>query len=406
MSESKLMSLATGRTHNLFEQDLRAHREGLLSQIEGRRLLVIGGAGSIGSATVRELIPYKPGTLHVIDQNENQLAELVRDIRSQDYDFRVEDFLALAIDFGSPIMHRLIRERPPYDLIMNFAAIKHVRSEKNVLSILQMFDTNILKPARFLSWIAEKGEICRIFFVSTDKAADPANLMGASKRMMEHVLFSSRAANEMNGILTSARFANVAFSDGSLLSSWHYRLEKKQPIPVPRNTKRYFISAAESATLCLLASTCLPNRHILMPLLDPQKDLRDLSEIAMAFIKHSGYEPCLFDSEEEAKRSAAALISQRRYPVLLTPLDTNGEKDYEIFLGENEKMLDLGFSALRAIPYVPLSSGNVEEVIHFLGDIYDRIDRHVSKEEIIASLSKILPEFRHLERGKNLDDRL
>jgi len=185
MLESELMSLATGRTDNLFEQDLRVHREVLLSQIKGKRLLVIGGAGSIGSATVRELIRYEPKTLHVIDQNENQLAELVRDLRSQGHDFRVEDFLALPIDFGSPIMHRLIQERPPYDLIMNFAAIKHVRSEKNVLSILHMLKTNILKPARFLSWIIEKGENCRIFFVSIDKAADPANLMGASKRMKD-----------------------------------------------------------------------------------------------------------------------------------------------------------------------------------------------------------------------------
>jgi FlaA1/EpsC-like NDP-sugar epimerase len=399
------MSFATGRTYNRFKQDLENHQELVESHIKGKRVLVIGGAGSIGSATVRELIRNKPKALHVIDHNENQLVELVRDLRSEEEDFTICDFLALAIDFGSPIMSRLIREQPPYDLVMNFAAVKHVRSEKNVLSILQMFETNVLKPAQLLSWMAEKRNSCRIFFVSTDKAANPVNLMGASKRLMEHVLLSRNRAEGFDNILTSARFANVAYSEGSLLKSWIFRLEKKQPIAVPKNTKRYFISLAESGTLCLLACTCLPDRHILYPILDPENDSRNLLDIAIAFIRHFGFEPILYDSEEEAKRSTKS-IAEGKYPVLLTDLNTSGEKDQEIFYNENEETRDIGFSSLRAIHYVSIPPKKVEEAIRFFDDIKKNIDRKISKKEIIVFLSDILPEFRHLETGRNLDDRL
>jgi FlaA1/EpsC-like NDP-sugar epimerase len=233
-----LARLATGREKELFTEDIDRFRTELTQRIGGSRILVIGGAGSIGAATVRSLVPFGARSLHVVDQNENTLVELVRDLRSRFDASKLPDFRTLPLNFGSPIMERFLMEEEPYDFVLNFAALKHVRSEKDCCSILQMLDTNVVKPAYLLKWLVNRGGLRGYFCVSTDKAANPVNLMGASKRLMEHVIFSGEVAECRDVKITSARFANVAFSDGSLLQGWLMRLSQGQPLAVPRDTRR------------------------------------------------------------------------------------------------------------------------------------------------------------------------
>ena len=301
MDVASLSSLATGRSESLFAADVESRREELLPRLGGRRILVVGGSGSIGTATVAAIAAYRPQSLHVVDQNENTLAELVRTLRSDPAGLAVPDFRCLPIDFGSTIMQRMLRESPAYDYVLNFAALKHVRSEKDVCSLLQMLDTNLLKQTRLLRWLAEKGGLNRYFCVSTDKAANPVNLIGHSKRAMEHVVFSGEIAPALIAETVSARFANVAFSDGSLLDGFLKRLQKRQPLAVPRQTRRYFISLVEAGQICLLAAFSAPHRHTLVPRLDPAADLHDLQDVAEAVLRCAGFEPALYHDEAEAR---------------------------------------------------------------------------------------------------------
>ncbi len=351
MDTQTLAEIGTGRYTSLFEEDVDRSREMIASRLDGRRVLVIGGAGSIGAATVHELTRFRLGSLHVVDQNENGLAELVRDLRSRPEGLEISDFQTWPVDFGSPIMHQLIRDQPAYDAVLNFAAIKHVRSEKDTCSLLQMLDTNVVKPARLLRWLESKGHNLRYFCVSTDKAANPVNLMGASKRAMEHIIFSGEVASDFRGDITSARFANVAFSDGSLLFSWLRRMEKRQPLAVPRDTRRFFVSLRESGQLCLLAAICAPDRHLLIPRLDAQHDLRSLEDVVISLLHRRGYEPHFYDTEAEAKARFEGDAAQGRYPVLRTALDTSGEKPYEEFIGNGESSAEIGMANLLAVNY-------------------------------------------------------
>ena len=282
-----LETAVTRRTRSLFADDVAERRGGLIEAIAGRRILVVGGGGSIGAVTVRLAADLRPAALHVVDQNENYLAELVRDLRGspQGIDPRVE-FRMLPVDYGSPIMRRFLSDAPPYDAVLNFAAMKHVRSEKDVYSTLQMFDTNIIKHVRFKTWLAEHGHGARYFAVSTDKAANPSSLMGASKRLMEDVAFG--VPTPPVGIATSARFANVAFSNGSLLQGFRHRLARGQPLAAPRDTRRYFVSHAEAGELCLLAAFAAPTGHIVFPRMDPETELQPLDEIARRFLAAHG----------------------------------------------------------------------------------------------------------------------
>jgi FlaA1/EpsC-like NDP-sugar epimerase len=406
MDVLSLSHLATGRTESLFADDVESRREELSSRIRGSRVLIVGGAGSIGAATVAAVAAYRPRSLHVIDHNENTLVELVRTLRSDPAGLSVPDFRCLPIDFGSTIMQRMLREEAAYDYVLNFAALKHVRSEKDVCSLLQMLTTNLIKQTWLLRWLAEKKGLKRYFCVSTDKAANPVNLMGASKRAMEHVVFSGETSPSLTAETVSARFANVAFSDGSLLDGFLRRLQKGQPLAVPRETRRYFISLVEAGQICLLAAFCAPHRHTVVPRLDPASDLHDLQSVAEAVLRRAGFQPAIYGDESEARTRVPADLEAGRYPLLLAPLDTSGEKPYEEFLGENETAVEIGMRQLLAIHYLPAPRGTVATLIAELERYVANADVPVDKATIVARLAAAVPQFHHVETGKTLDHRM
>lgn len=394
--------LATGRQKPLFAADVELREREIRNALNGARVLVVGGAGSIGSATVRQLVRYSPAAIHVVDTSENNLVELVRDLRGSPDPLRVGDFRSLPIDYGSAVCERLLRSEGPYDLVLNFAALKHVRSEKDVFSLLQMIDTNIVKQARFLGWAARRGSGRRCFSVSTDKAANPVNLMGATKRLMEHVLFSTEGI----GCATSARFANVAYSDGSLPFGWIQRIAKRQPIPVPRDTRRFFISMEEAGQICLIGSVCAQGGQIVVPSFDPEADLVEMAPVARRFVEAHGLKPVDYEDEGQAKASVLEELARGRYPVLLTPLDTSGEKPYEEFVGRGESAADLGLPNLEAVGHVAPPAGSLERFLDEAGEWIADADRELTKEQVVEAVRQVVPEFAHVETHKTLDQRL
>ncbi|MGE5361136.1 MAG: polysaccharide biosynthesis protein [Bacteroidales bacterium] len=403
MTTDELAWIATGRHESLFAADV-ARREGeLRSALGGARVLVIGGAGSIGSATVREIVRYQPRVLHVIDTSENNLVELVRDLRGARLAAGVE-LLTLPLDYGSPVMHRFLLAQPPYEYVFNFAAIKHVRSERDVCSLLQMIDTNILKQATFLDWLRAARTPVRYFSVSTDKAANPVNVMGASKRFAEHVTFAGPGDGPLTA--TSARFANVAFSDGSLLHGWGQRLAKRQPIAVPRDTRRYFISAQEAGQICLLAGVVGRPRQLLIPRLDAAVDLRDLGQIACAYLEAHGYRAAPYADEGQAMNDVGSLRDAGAYPVLHTALDTSGEKPYEEFVGAGEQAIDIGMEQLQGVRATPLDGAAVAEALGTFRRAIADPTAALTKQDVVAILGSVIPHFSHVETGRSLDDRL
>jgi FlaA1/EpsC-like NDP-sugar epimerase len=402
----ELAALATGRSDDLFAEDLRCQSDKIRGQLEGRRILVLGGAGSIGASTVSLLADFDPACLHVVDHNENALAELVRDLRSRNGGLRVRDFRAVPIDFGSPIMLRFLKTEQPYDWLFNFAALKHVRSDKDVCSLLQMFDTNLLKPLACWRWLEDTSSTPNYFSVSTDKAAEPANLMGASKRLMEHVMFCEQGLMSSAKRATSSRFANVAFSNGSLLESFVRRFEKRQPLAAPRNTSRYFISQREAGQICVLAATCGPHRHIMIPSLNPREDTKLLDEIAVAFLRQKGLEPQIYQQEETARASVSRDLVSNRYPLLLTDLDTEGEKSSETFADQEEEIVEIGMSRILAVRYRPVPAELLHNFLNVIRDFVSAPDQPVDKRSIIEAVAKVIPEFNYLQRPLTLDQRM
>lgn len=402
----ELAHLATGRKGRLFDEDVHVREAELRERLSGKRVLAIGGAGSIGGATVRALLPFAPSCLHVIDHNENALAELVRDLRSRDGSLGVSELRMLPVDFGSGIIRRFLREQPAYDFVLNFAAIKHVRSEKDIYSLLHMLETNLLAPARFLAWLAARGGTQAYFCVSTDKAANPVNIMGATKRAMEHLIFSGECVSGFSERVTSARFANVAFSNGSVLDSWLKRLQKRQPLAVPRDTRRYFISLEEAGQICLLAAICAPDQQILIPTLHPERDLCELESVAKRFLEHQGWVPYRCDTEVEARVALKCPPKPGYYPLLVTPLDTAGEKPYEEFIGCNESAHEVQLPNLRGISYTPGTPGALRRFVQEVSDMITRNDRSVSKADVIEALRHVVPELAHVDSPYNLDERM
>lgn len=405
--QNSLSAIATGRQSSFFEADLKKHHDALENAITQKRVLVIGGAGSIGYNTVEQIINFHPFALHIIDQSENELAELVRRVRSRPVPADIVDFQTLPIDYGSASFRYFLTNQPKYDLVLNFAALKHVRSEKDPFSTLQMLETNLIKQVKLMSALSQTEFHGRFFTVSTDKAANPSSMMGASKRVMEHVMFNSSAARNLGGTKTSARFANVAFSNGSLLQSFQNRLARGEPLAAPKDTRRYFVSLIESGEICLMASVLPPNNSIMVPKLDPETHLIEMQEIAERFLHLNGYEPLYFTSEEEACKSVDSARTNDKWPLIITELNTAGEKPYEEFVSEGEQLSEIGFSSLHSVNYLPASQKAIDHLIKELEDLISNPNAILTKDILKSLLAGVEPNFlaSHRDSELNLDQR-
>ncbi|MDP9592424.1 UNVERIFIED_ORG: FlaA1/EpsC-like NDP-sugar epimerase [Shinella zoogloeoides] len=405
--EQQLAAIATGRKSSLFAEDFDQQRGAIGAALRGRRVLALGGCGSIGSSTIRRIASFAPAALHVVDHDENGLAELVRQFRSQAEPLQVADLRTLPLDYGSAAFRFFLASQPTYDLVLNFAALKHVRSEKDPYSALQMFETNLIKQMSLMDALAKTGFSGRLFTVSTDKAANPSSMMGASKRAMEHVMFNSSESAQVNGVKTSARFANVAFSNGSLLQSFEHRLTRSEPLAAPAGTKRYFVSMEEAGEICTLASLIAPDRHIVVPKLDPQAHLVEMQHIAERFLEFNGFEPAYYSDEAAACRNVSAERARRRWPLIITALDTAGEKPYEEFIAKGEEAAEIGFAALQAVKYLAAPRDAIDSMLSDLMSILNADSIDLSKEQLKMLLAKVEPAFlaSHRDSALNLDQR-
>lgn len=389
-----------GREQYLFDYDLQHYSDAVEQEIKSSSFLVIGGAGSIGSATVKEIFRRSPRVLHVIDINENDLAELVRDIRSS-YGHIDGEFKTFVIDAGSDIYDRFISDNfNRYSYVLNFSALKHVRSEKDLYTLMRMIDVNILNVERTLRHFMDQ-KIKKYFCVSTDKATNPVNMMGASKRIME--LFLYRYSDKIN--ISTARFANVAFSNGSLLYSFLQRIQKKQPIVAPDDVKRYFMTPLESGRLCMLSSLLGKTREIFFPKLNPDKHMTTPWDVAVRFLEYLGFEPYVCESEEEARKLAPILPEKGKWACLISKTDTTGEKGYEEFYAKEDevdfnKFNDIGITKIKGIPDESMLDYFIMEITRL------RNSKAWSKKDLVYLFEQILPNFKHEEKGKYLDDKM
>lgn len=400
-----------GRSDSLFADDLVAAAEELDDVVRGSSILVIGGAGSIGSHTLRTLLHFGPRRLHVIDQNENGLAELVRSLRSSPDTPPIGDLLTLPFDLGGdPFRLWLSSNGVAYDHVLNFAALKHVRSEKDPFSILAMLETNVLHLDRLSHLLSDRRGIRRVFSVSTDKAANPSSMMGATKRLMEHALFLPTQPWSDDTEISSARFANVAFSNGSLLQAWQNRIASGQPLACPEDTRRFFVSLGESGHLCTLAGFLGANRTIMVPTLDPAEHLVLLSDVAVEFLAHHGLEAVVTWDEAEALGMVEELRAVGRWPLLLTPLDTGGEKPYEEFVGAHEVVRDSRFASLRELEYLPPEvPGSFPDLVESVRSMLSGHDGSgISGDAMKELIARVEPSFAatHRASAKSLDQRM
>jgi FlaA1/EpsC-like NDP-sugar epimerase len=388
-----------GRTSPLFDKDVAAHERTLSDLVRDSRFLVIGGAGSIGQAVTRELFKRNPRVLHVVDISENNLVELVRDLRST-IGYTDGDFRTFAIDCGSRQFEALMAEGEGYDLVFNLSALKHVRSEKDPFTLMRMIEVNILNTLKTID-LARAHGARRYFCVSTDKAANPVNMMGASKRIME--MFLMREADRLDN--STARFANVAFSDGSLLHGFNQRIAKRQPIAAPSDVRRYFITPQESGELCLMSCLLGENRDIFFPKLSEELHLTTFAEIARRYLAMLGYEPVACDTEDEARQRAAELISKRKWPCLFFASDTTGEKDFEEFFTERERLdmdrfANIGVIKSRLAYDDALLDGFLREIEAI------RAGGRWHKQAFVDLFNRMIPEFDHKETGRYLDAKM
>jgi FlaA1/EpsC-like NDP-sugar epimerase len=367
--------------------------------VSSSRFLVIGGAGSIGSAVVRELFTRGAGVLHVVDLSENNLVELVRDIRGS-LGYGSGEFATFALDAGSAVFDAFLENGPGYDYILNLSALKHVRSEKDPYTLMRMIDVNIFNSDRIAGWVERRGE-GKYFCVSTDKAANPVSMMGASKRIME--LFLTRRSERIT--VSMARFANVAFSDGSLLHGFNRRLEKGQPLSAPNDVKRYFVTPRESGELCLASCLFGENRDIFFPKPERGLGLITFSEIAERYLESLGYEPERCGTEEEARRRVRELKRQKKYPVYFFGSDTTGEKEAEEFYTGEETLDTDRFETIGIIKNGPEYDG--VKLDDFTREIRALRGRGTwTRTALIDLFNGMIPEFNHKETGKFLDGRM
>ncbi len=388
------------RPKSMFLEDIKEHTEELTKKIEGKSVLVIGGAGSIGSSFVKAILPFKPATLVVVDTNENALAELTRDIRSIRGMYVPEDYIPYPMDFNSEVFRKMFRKRGGFDIIGNFSAHKHVRSEKDIYSIEALLKNNVLHAKRLLDLLAEFPPE-EYFCVSTDKAANPVNIMGASKRLMEDLIFSYSDKFPVK----TARFANVAFSNGSLPAGFLERISKLQPISAPMDVKRYFVSPEESGQICMLSCMLGKNREIFFPKLR-EAQMMTFDKIATELIQEHGFEVLECDTDEEAiEKSVDLKAGSKKYPVHYSKSDTSGEKDYEEFFTEQESVDNNRLKALGIIVNKPIP--NKEPLMKLMAELDNSFeDENLSKEVIVKLIQGYLPNFNHIEKGKSLDSKM
>ena len=388
-----------GREKELFSNDITNHESQLAEIVSTSRFLVLGGAGSIGQAVTKEIFKRNPAKLHVVDISENNLVELVRDIRSS-FGYIPGDFRTFALDIGSLEYDAFFKADGGYDYILNLSALKHVRSEKDPYTLMRMVDVNVFNTDKTLQQAIDAGAK-KYFCVSTDKAANPVNMMGASKRIME--MFLMRRSLQMD--ISTARFANVAFSDGSLLHGFNQRLEKRQPIVAPNDVRRYFVTPKESGELCLMSCIFGDNRDIFFPKLSEELHLISFADIAVKYLKAKGFEPVLCSDEDEARELAKTLPEQGKWPCLFTSSDTTGEKDFEEFFTDQETLDMERFENLGIIK----NEADFDEQL--LAEFEDRIaamkqDLAWSKQDLVDLFYRMIPDFGHKETGKYLDSKM
>ena len=388
-----------GRNDELFTRDIKFFSDQLTDLVKGSKFLVIGGAGSIGQAVAKEIFKRDPLVLHIVDISENNMVELVRDIRST-LAYSSGDFRTFAIDCGSFEFEALMACEGPYDYVFNLSALKHVRSEKDPYTLMRMIMVNVFNTIKTVQ-LAKKFGTKNYFCVSTDKAANPVNMMGASKRIMEMFLMRESLTQD----ISMARFANVAFSDGSLLHGFNQRLAKRQPLAAPNDVLRYFVTSQESGELCLIAGLLGRNRDIFFPKLSEELHLVSFSEIASRFLSEHGYEPYECESEDEARDRAEELIANKQWPCYYFKSDTTGEKDFEEFFTINEDLDMNSFSSIGVIRNEP--NFDDDKLEDFMSGINALINKGTwSKDEIVDLYFGLLPDFAHKETGKYLDQRM
>ncbi len=390
----------TKRPSSMFCPDITANRDALGRGISGKTVLVIGGAGSIGSSFIKALLPFRPASLVVVDYNENALAELTRDLRSTKGMYVPEDYVPYPMDFASPVFEKMFRSRGGFDIVGNFSAHKHVRSEKDIYSVEALLQNNVLHAKLLLDLLAEYPPE-EYFCVSTDKAANPVNIMGASKRIMEDVIFSYSDSFPVK----TARFANVAFSNGSLPAGFLARIQKLQPLSAPSDVRRFFVSPEESGQICLLSCILGENRAMFYPKL-AEAQMMTFDAIATELLKAHGYEVLECGSDEEAIDKAEDLKrGSNLYPVHYAVSDTSGEKPFEEFVTDTEtadydRFRSLGVITGKGIP----DKQKVAALFAALNAAFDKPE--TTKEEVISIMQLYLPNFEHIETGKSLDSKM
>jgi FlaA1/EpsC-like NDP-sugar epimerase len=388
-----------GREKELFKEDVSGNNEELERIVSASRFLVLGGAGSIGQAVTKEIFKRNPQKLHVVDISENNMVELVRDIRSS-FGYINGDFQTFALDIGSIEYDAFIKADGQYDYVLNLSALKHVRSEKDAFTLMRMIDVNVFNTDKTIQQSIDSG-VKKYFCVSTDKAANPVNMMGASKRIME--MFLMRKSENIT--ISTARFANVAFSDGSLLHGFNQRILKNQPIVAPNDIKRYFVTPQESGELCLMSCIFGENRDIFFPKLSEALHLISFADIAVKYLEQRGFEPHLCETEDEARELAKTLPAQGKWPCLFTSSDTTGEKDFEEFFTDNEVLDMTRFENLGIIKNEPIYQQQLLEL--FEQEITQmKTAREWSKEEIVKLFFIMIPDFGHKETGRYLDSKM
>ena len=398
--ESFISNHITGRSKSMFAKDIENNSELLSQKIKGKSVLVIGGAGTIGSSYIRAILRFLPAEIYVIDINENGLTELVRDCRSNEDIVMPATFLTYPLNFSDPIFEKILRAHGKFDIVANFAAHKHVRSEKDHFSIEAMVQNNVLKAKTLLDLLIEFPP-SNFFCVSTDKAANPVNVMGASKKLMEEVIM----AYSTKIPITTARFANVAFSNGSLLFGFIERLMKQQPLSAPNDVKRYFVSPNESGEICMLACMLGKSGEVFFPKL-LENSMKTFSEIGNHFLQAYGLNTLECANENEAKAIAKNLKPEdKNYPVCYFSSDTSGEKSFEEFYTDTEE-IDLNtFNQLGVVKNTPKKTmGEIENMINKLDEIFT--EKEVNKQALVSVLQDFIPNFKHIETGKSLDQKM